>query len=147
MQPKITAMLVMTPGRRPPLLEALESCGIDVLPVHDCSEARWALETQPQVQVVLTDTSLPDGEWREVLEIVAQGRANVEVVVCSHMGDHRQWIDVMERGAYDLLVQPYQREEVRRIVESAAARRYLRSRPPVRATSYKTKSASAAGAV
>jgi hypothetical protein len=33
MQTKITAMLIMARERRLPLLEALESCGIDVLPV------------------------------------------------------------------------------------------------------------------
>jgi two-component system chemotaxis response regulator CheY len=146
MQPKITAMLIMARECRLPLLEALESCGIDVLPVCDCSEARRALETQPKVQVVLTDTSLPDGDWQEVLEIVAQSRANVEVVVCSHMGDHRLWIDVMERGAYDLLIQPYQREEIRRTVESASARSYIRSLPTARATSHKANAARAAGA-
>jgi hypothetical protein len=43
MQRKITAMLIMTRERRLPLLEALESCSIDVLPVCDCSEARQML--------------------------------------------------------------------------------------------------------
>jgi hypothetical protein len=38
MQTKITAMLIMAPERRLPLLEALESCGIDVLPV--CERCR-----------------------------------------------------------------------------------------------------------
>ena len=33
MQTKIAAMLIMARERRLPLLEALESCGIDVLPV------------------------------------------------------------------------------------------------------------------
>jgi two-component system, chemotaxis family, chemotaxis protein CheY len=121
MQPKITAMLIMARERRLPLLEALESCGIDVLPVCDCNEARYALETQPQVQVVLTDAALPDGDWRVVFEVVAKGRPNIEVVVCSRLGDHRLWLDVLEQGAYDVLVEPYQCEEIRRILEAAAA--------------------------
>jgi len=67
-------MLVMSRERRLTLLEMLEVSGIDVLPVCDCNEARRMLETQLQVQVVLTDRTLPDGDWRAVLEIVAQGR-------------------------------------------------------------------------
>ena len=144
MQTKITALLIMGRERRLPLLEALESCEIDVLAVCDFNEARRLLETQPQVQVVLTDTTLPDGDWRSALEMVAEVHANVEVVVCSRLGGSRLWIDALEVGAYDLLVEPYPREEMRRTVESAAARSYTRSVPPARATSYKAAAARAA---
>ena len=119
-------MLVMARERRLPLLDALESCGIEVLPVCDCNEARRMLETQPLVQVVVTDTALPDGDWRRVLEIV-EGREKIEVVVCSRLGDPKLWLDILERGGYDVLVNPYQHEEVGRIVEAAAARSYMRS--------------------
>jgi len=146
MQTKITAMLIMARERRLPLLEALESCGIDVLPVCDCNEGRRMLEIQPQVQVVLTDAALPDGDWRGVLQIVAQAGANIEVVVCSRLGDQKLWLDVLEQGAYDVLVEPYDCEEVRRIVESAADKRYIRSLPLAQAISYKPKAARAAGA-
>ena len=146
MQTKITAMLIMARERRLPLLEALESCGIDVLPVCNCNEGRRMLEIEPQVQVVLTDAALPDGDWRGVLQIVAQAGVNIEVVVCSRLGDHKLWIDVLEQGAYDVLVEPYECEEVRRIVEAAAARSYMRSLPLAQAISYKPKAARAAGA-
>jgi DNA-binding NtrC family response regulator len=127
MPAKINAMLVMARERRLPLLDALESCGIEVLPVGECNEARRMLETQPPVHVVVTDTALPDGDWRRVLEIVAQECENTEVVVSLQLGDHMLWLDVLEQGAYDVLVEPYQRVEVQRIVEAAAARSYFRS--------------------
>ena len=129
MKTKITAMLIMAQERRLPLLEALESCGIDVLLVCNCNEGRRMLEIQPQVQVVLTDAALPDGDWRGVLQIAAQAGINIEVVVCSRLGDHKLWIDVLEQGAYDVLVEPYQHEEIRRIVEGAAARSSMRYLP------------------
>lgn len=146
MQPKIIAILIMVRERRPSLLEALEACGFDVLPVCDCSEARRILETEPKVQVVVTDTVLPDGDWRRVLEIVAHSYPNIEVVVSSLLGDHKLWIDVLEQGAYDVLVEPYECEEVRRIVEAAAGKGYMRSLPLAGAMSYKTKVARAGGA-
>jgi len=141
MPPKIKAMLVMAQERRLPLLNALESCGIEVLPVCNCNEARRMLETQP-VQAVVTDTVLPDGDWRRVLEIVEQVRRKIEVVVCSRLGDSKLWLDVLEQGGYDVLVQPYQREEIKRIVEAAAARSYIR--PPAQARSHKPNAARAA---
>jgi DNA-binding NtrC family response regulator len=129
MKMKITAMLLMARERRPPLLEALESCGIDVLLVCNCNEGRQMLEIHPQVQVVVTDAALPDGDWREVLHIVAQAGINIEVVVCSRLGDHKLSMDVLEHGAYDVLVEPYECEEVRRIVETATDKSYKRSLP------------------
>jgi len=120
---KINVMLVMAPERSLPLLAALESCGIDVLAVYDCREARRILEMQPSLQVVLTDTVLPDGDWQQVLTVVAQGSANIaEVVVCSRLGDYKLWMDVLEQGGYDVLVEPYDGEEIKRILEGAAAR-------------------------
>src|SRR5437899_11870433 len=138
----IKAMLVMAPERRQPLLDALESCGIEVLPVCDCNEAHRMLETHPLVQVVVTDATLPDGDWRRVLEIVEQGRRKIEVVVCSRLGDPKLWLDVLEQGGYDVLVQPYRREEIKRIVEAAAARSYMR--PPAQARSHKRSAVRAA---
>src|SRR5438445_6695270 len=142
MPPKIKAMLVMARKRRLPLLHALESCGIEVLPVCDCNEARRMLGTHRLVQVVVTDAVLPDGDWRRVLEIVEQGRRKIEVVVCSRLGDPKLWLDVLAQGGYDVLVQPYQREEIKRIVEAAAARSYIR--PPAQARIHKPNAARAA---
>jgi hypothetical protein len=39
MSPQIKAMLVMDRERRLSLLDALESCGIELMPVCDCNEA------------------------------------------------------------------------------------------------------------
>jgi len=97
------------------------------------------LETPPLVQVVVTDAVLPDGDWRRVLEIVEQGRRKIEVVVCSRLGDPTLWLDVLEQGGYDVLVEPFEHEEIQRIVEAAAARSYVR--PPAQARSHKRNAA------
>jgi len=75
MPPKIMALLVMARERRQPLLDALQSCGVEVLAVCDCNGAGRMLQTHPQVQVVLTDTKLPDGDWRVVLDSVDAERS------------------------------------------------------------------------
>jgi DNA-binding NtrC family response regulator len=85
------------------------------------------LEAQPAVQVVVTDARLHDGDWRRVFELVERGRRKIEVVVCSRLGDPKLWLDVLDQGGYDLLVEPFQHEEVRRIVEAAAGRSLMRS--------------------
>jgi two-component system nitrogen regulation response regulator GlnG len=126
---KTKAMLVMGQERHQPLLDALTSCGIEVVPVRDCNEARRMFEAQPPVQVVVTDAVLPDGDWRQVLEIVSHGRRKIEVVVCSRLGDPKLWLDVLEAGGYDALVEPFDHTEVLRIVEAAGARSHMRPSP------------------
>ena len=135
-------MLVVDQERRLPLLDVLQSCDIEVLPVCNCDEARRMLEIEPLVQVVVTDARFRDGDWRRVFEIVERGRRRIEVVVCSRMGDPRLWLDVLEQGGYDVSVEPFEHEEVRRIVEAAAARSYMRS--STRATNHKQNAARAA---
>jgi DNA-binding NtrC family response regulator len=139
---KIKAMLVVDQERRLPLLDVLQSCDIEVLPVCNCDEARRMLEIEPLVQVVVTEARFRDGDWRRVFEIVERGRRRIEVAVCSRMGDPRLWLDVLEQGGYDVLVEPFEHEEVRRIVEAAAARSYMRS--STRATNHKRNAARAA---
>jgi DNA-binding NtrC family response regulator len=138
----IKAMLVVAQERRSTLVEVLESCGFDVLPVRDCNEARRMLEAQPAVQVVVTDARLHDGDWRRVFELVERGRRKIEVVVCSRLGDPKLWLDVLDQGGYDLLVEPFQHEEVRRIVEAAAGSSLMRS--PGQAMTHKRNAARAA---
>jgi len=79
------------------------------------------------VQVVLSAVKLPDGDWCDLLEDVIQSQVNAEVVVCSWFADANLWCDTLQRGAYDLLVEPYSKQEVQRIVEAAAARYQMRS--------------------
>ena len=74
------------------------------------------------MQVIVTDGNLPDGNWRGVIAGAAQSRSNAQVLVCSRLGDHHFWIDALEGGAYDVLVEPYEIEEIRRILSSAAGR-------------------------
>ena len=137
--PKIRAMLVMDRKRCLPLLDVLESSSVEVLRVGDCNEVRRMLDTQAPVHLVVTDTALPDGDWRRVLEIVRQSSVNVEVIVRMRVGDPKLWLDVLEQGGYDVLVEPYQRTEVERIVAAAAAKSNRRAH--AQAISHKRKAA------
>ena len=126
MKPKIVVLLVASQNGHGRLIKQLEACGVDFLLACDCSEAREILKTKPGVHVVITDVTLPDGDWGSVLEVVRQGQANAEDVVCSRLPELAPWCEILQRGAYDLLVEPHQREEVRRIIEGAAARSHVR---------------------
>ncbi|MFN8006797.1 MAG: hypothetical protein U0V70_07210 [Terriglobia bacterium] len=102
-----------------PLLGLLEESGFDVYSVSSCEQARQFLGSEPEVQVVFTDEEAPGGGWGRVLKDVAQICMAAEIIVCTRFGDERLWCNVLERGAYDLLVAPYQMKDVQWVVEGA----------------------------
>jgi two-component system response regulator PilR (NtrC family) len=91
--------------------------GIDS--VGSVAEARDRLAGR-RYRVILTEASLPDGSWTDVLEL---GRkAGTEVIVTDPEVDSRFWAEVLNLGGYDLIEQPFREPEVCRILANACSR-------------------------
>ena len=123
-------LVVLPEDRRRSLLKHLGACGMAFLPIEDCKEACRVLQTNPYVEVILTGPTLPDGSWGDLVAEAARCRSRAKTVICMRTADPRLWIDVLEGGAFDVLVEPYQPEEVKRIVQAAAE--IFRNPPPAR---------------
>lgn len=78
-----------------------------------------ALMRRTAYSAVLTEASLPDGTWRDVLAHARRAGLGCAVVVTDRLADDRLWIEVLEAGAYDLLAQPFDAGEVVRVLDSA----------------------------
>jgi len=115
-----TILIIMSDGRREALSDQLQGVSHHIFGVSGCGEAREFFDSGRPVRVVVTDAELPDGDWRTVLEVVERARPEAPVIVCASTADANFWCDALDRGAYDLLVEPYEQEEVRRIVQGAA---------------------------
>ena len=72
------------------------------------------------VQAVLTDVTLPDGDWSSLIDALWHSHVDAAVIVCARVANAGFWCEVLQHGAYDLLVEPFRREEVQRVVEGAA---------------------------
>ncbi len=123
MEEQPTALIVMPQEWRSRLLDQLSGIRANILIASSCSEAVELLRDTPAIRVVLTDLSLPDGSWLDVLNRVANLNPSAEVVVCARMADERLWTAVLEAGGFDVLVEPYQEGELKRVIEAAAASR------------------------
>jgi DNA-binding NtrC family response regulator len=77
------------------------------------------LSAYPDVSLVFTDVSHADGNWSDLLRFVVNRGIAAHVVVCSRRADEGLWSEVLWRGGYDVLVEPFDREELARIVEGA----------------------------
>src|SRR5262249_18414917 len=112
-------LLVLPPHRRSELLRQLEGKDLQLFLASDFQEAQQKLKGPTSYDLLLADAELPDGSWRDLLELLMESRKSCEMIVCSRCGDEQLWAEVLQCGAYDLLVEPYERQEVHRIIQSA----------------------------
>lgn len=90
--------------------------------IHAASvkEAASKLETA-SFQTVLTEATLEDGTWLDLLQL---SRSLGSMLIVTHpWADVRFWAEAINMGAYDVLAQPFNRSEVRRVLGSAAGRK------------------------
>lgn len=108
--------LIKAPADRRALNEALDPAGWKLEARDSLAAAQPML---PSASVVLCDEELSDGNWRDVLTRIEGLPVAPALVVASHLADEHLWVEVLNRGAYDLLLEPFRAEEVVRTVEGA----------------------------
>ena len=92
-----------------------------------CGEAIDAFRrTSPAI--VICDRDLPDGDWRQLWDILAREPRPPMFIVTSRLADDALWAEVLNVGGYDLLLKPFLAEEVIRMVHAAATQN-----PPAKA--------------
>ncbi|MBI1956757.1 MAG: response regulator [Acidobacteria bacterium] len=112
-------LLVLPLHRQCCLLNLLEEAGLKVSSAADLQEAQGKLSGPPSYDLVFVDAELPDGSWLDLLEFILDTKRACEMIVCSRLGDERLWAEVIQRGAYDLIAEPYEQQQVLRIVQGA----------------------------
>jgi DNA-binding NtrC family response regulator len=95
--------------------------------VRNCSEAIAVLRDSDPPTIVLTDTSLADGSWANVLEATCACPSHPPLIVVSRLLDIRLYLDVMESGACDFVVPPLASADLAYIVSSALLKSSLES--------------------
>jgi DNA-binding NtrC family response regulator len=89
------------------------------LAIVSCYRAAMKHVRTRRTPVIVTDERLPDGDWMDILSGIAPILNPPRVIVASPAADSRLWSEVLHLGAYDMLVKPFQQQEVVRAVESA----------------------------
>jgi DNA-binding response OmpR family regulator len=115
--------------------------------ISRCADASEAL---PQLcstlpAVVVCERDLPDGSWKTILA-ACEALANAPLLlVTSRYADESLWAEVLNLGGYDVLLKPFDRAEVTRVIGMAWRKWYSHSikQPVASATGLRTASASA----
>jgi DNA-binding NtrC family response regulator len=108
----------------------LRSLPLVVDHAENLRQAREQLQAE-EYDVVLTEAALPDGNWLDAMTLTHEGRCAPLLIVTAPHADARLWSEALNLGAYDLLAQPFEEPEVRRILSNACSR-------PVSQPSYQT---------
>jgi DNA-binding NtrC family response regulator len=89
--------------------------------VADLKQASATILDEPY-RVILTEAHLPDGSWRDVLELARRFTPGSDVIVTDATADARFWAEALNLGAYDFIAQPFATAEVLRILSNACSR-------------------------
>lgn len=87
------------------------------------TEALTSMKRRP-VDIVVTDRDLPDGRWRDLLDAFKTMPVPPPLIVTSRLADEYLWAEVLNEGGYDVLAQPFEAEEVIRVISAATRRNH-----------------------
>ena len=118
-------LLLLSPERRSKLMTLLEGKDMQIFLASDFRDAQQKLSGRISYDLLVADVELPDGTWQDLLQLLLESKRPCEMILCSRSGDDRLWAEALQCGAYDLLVEPYEQQEVHRIIESALASHYM----------------------
>ena len=109
------------PADRARLREILSQRNWKLHEASDCCEALALLRDQT-VPVLLCERDHSDGDWEDLLKSTARLPAPPNLIVFSRLADESFWAKVLNLGGFDVLMTPFEPEEVLRVTFNAWSR-------------------------
>jgi len=109
------------PADRVRLREILSQGNWKLHEASDCGEALALLRGQ-NVSVLLCERDHADGDWEDLLNATARPPAPPNLIVFSRLADESLWAKVLNLGGFDVLMTPFEPEEVLRVTFVAWSR-------------------------
>ena len=111
-----------SPADRGRLREILSQANWKLHEASDCSEALAMLRSDQNVPVLLCERDHADGNWEDLLTATARLPAPPKLIVFSRLADDSLWAMVLNLGGFDVLITPFEPEEVLRVTFAAWSR-------------------------
>ena len=124
MEPRL--LLVLTPPKRSCLMPLLDGQGFQIECATGYQDAVRKLSDGHTVDLILADAELPDGSWRNLILFAQNSGLRSEMIICAKAGESELWAEVIQCGAYDMIAEPFERQEVIRIIRSTLDSQYMR---------------------
>ena len=114
----VTVLAVAAESDRAALRRMIEHSRWTLMEASTVAEAAATLKQCPSV-VLICDTALPDGTWVELLEQTQSLAAPPPVIVAARQADDDFWMQVLNRGGYNVLGKPFSEREVFEMISVA----------------------------
>jgi len=101
------------------LRRMLDELAWEVSAAANCHEAIERLRRQ-HVSVVLCDSVLEDGTWKDILNHISRAADPPLLIVTSRLADEYLWAEVLNLGGYDVLAKPFNQREVSHVLTTAS---------------------------
>jgi len=115
---QVTVLAVAPEADRVALRRIFEHSRWTLLEAGTVAEAAAALR-QGLSLVLICEAVLPDGTWMELLDHARDLPAPPPVIVTARCADDDLWLNVLDRGGYNLLGKPFSEKEVFEMVSVA----------------------------
>lgn len=102
------------------LYQVFRDAGWRLYEARDWKRAQEHLDNDA-VHVVITRPQCHGWDWKKMLHNLTRRAHPPQLIVTSRTADDQLWSEVLNCGGYDLLAEPFHRDEVERVI--AAARR------------------------
>lgn len=97
----------------------LENQSIKVHCLGSLEEALPVLNGTKPPHLVFTGTTLPDGNWADVVKLAVEASKAVNVIVIARLANVGLYLETMGRGAFDFIVLPLTHPELVHVVRCA----------------------------
>ena len=111
------ALLVMASRQTARIWAALESRGFEVDHVLNCREAREFFRSGVDVDLVVSDLSLPDGNWWTISRELSQLGHRAHLAVCVPPESEGGGSEPFAKGLAELITPPFDRASVECVLE------------------------------
>jgi DNA-binding NtrC family response regulator len=94
---------------------------LNVNKIIRCSGASEALQqiTSERIELIICERDLTDGNWKTILAASEAMEPAPLVLVVSQHADESLWAEVLNLGGYDVLLKPFDRHEINRVIAMA----------------------------
>jgi response regulator RpfG family c-di-GMP phosphodiesterase len=122
-EPSVSALLVgQYPEDRLLMHDVFRQLGWRLFEAQNRKRALECLGRNP-VHVVIAESDVSGWSWKNLLDHLRRCVPSPQLIVASRTADDSLWAEVLNVGGYDVLAQPFNRDEVERVI--AAARRHF----------------------
>ena len=112
-------LVVMHPAETAKLHGLLHECGAEVFTASTCLEASRTLDLGVSIRAIFSTRWLPDGGFQDLVQMGGRCPEPTPLILFLPQVDGG-WIDLLEAGAFDLVVEPYRRERIQRVIAELA---------------------------